>query len=134
MAVILNSENKVLIGSSPRDSGYKFPQGGIDTGETNFEALKRELMEELGLELNYSDVLEECKDKVTYFYAKSNPNGFDGQEQVVFKIRYRKDMNLIPQDNEFGELVWINPEELENYDCKHRINAYKKALELCGLL
>ena len=133
MAVIVNEKNQVLIGSSPRDGGYKFPQGGVDMGETFLEAIKREVMEELGLDLNDKDILEEYSEKVNYHYPIKFEN-LIGQSQVVFKIKYNKNMKLIPQDNEFEELMWINPKELEKYDTKHRILAYKRALELCKLI
>ncbi|MEZ4841188.1 MAG: hypothetical protein R2821_06665 [Flavobacteriaceae bacterium] len=40
MAVLVNTENKVLIGSSPRDGGYKFPQGGLEPDEDIIGGLK----------------------------------------------------------------------------------------------
>lgn len=135
MAVIVNDENKILIGSSPRDGGYKFPQGGKNEGESFRECVIRELKEELGLDLNDEDILEEYLEKVRYYYLKidSHTNQV-GQEQTVFKIKYRKDMILIPQDNEFGELIWIDPKDLQNYDIRHRAPAYLKAIKLCKLI
>lgn len=136
MAVLVNDENKILIGSSPRDGGYKFPQGGLDKGESSLEGIKREVMEELGLDLKEEDILEEYNEKVKYYYPnKYNPNNNHvGQEQIIFKIKYRENMNLIPQDNEFEELIWICAKDLDKYDTQHRTEAYKKALELCCLL
>lgn len=136
MAILVNNKNEILIGSSPRDGGYKFPQGGLDGGETYLEGIKREVMEELGLELNDEDILEEYNEKVRYYYPnKFNPNTpHVGQEQVVFKIKYNDNMVLIPQDDEFEKLIWIDPKELNKYDTQHRTEAYKKALELCCLL
>ena len=48
MAVIVNDRNQILIGSSPRDGGYKFPQGGLEPNEDAISGIKRELNEELG--------------------------------------------------------------------------------------
>jgi hypothetical protein len=56
-----------------------------------------------------------------------------GQEMVVFKIKYRKDMTLIPQDEEFEKLIWVSVKDLPKYDFEHRLSAYEKALKLCGL-
>ena len=45
MAVIVNDDSTILIGSSPRDGGYKFPQGGLEPNEDIITGIKRELKE-----------------------------------------------------------------------------------------
>ncbi len=132
LTVLVNSEGKVLIGSSPRDKGYKFPQGGIDSGESPRETIFRELKEELDLDLFESDILFESKEKVSYLNTPDKY--YKGQEMIVFKVKYRENMKLVPQDDEFGELIWIKPSDLNKYDTLHRFDAYKNALELCDLL
>lgn len=135
MAVIVNSDNKFLIGSSPRDGGFKFPQGGLDDGESTIEGIKREVLEELSLELLDSDIVSAFDEKVKYLYGDGVPHfqGFKGQEQSVFLIKFRSDMVLNPQDDEFDELFWVSFDEFDNYDFMHRRDAYFRALELCGL-
>lgn len=50
-AVILNHDlTEVLL--CPNWDGYDFPGGGIDIGETNEEALEREVFEETGLKIS----------------------------------------------------------------------------------
>lgn len=134
MAVIFNLENKVLIGSSPRDGGFKFPQGGRDKGETPLQTIKRELKEELDLEIEDKDIIFQSEKEVKYNYLTENIKGFTGQKQFVFKIKYRDDMKIEPQDEEFDKLIWIKPNELNKYDFRHRLFAYREALILCGLL
>ena len=134
IAIIINEENKILIGSSPRDGGFKFPQGGINEKENPRTAIKREVMEELGLELKDEDILKEFNEKVRYYFPKNFKRETIGQEMVVFKIRYNENMTIIPQDDEFEKLIWINPKELNKFDTKHRTTGYKRALELCSLI
>lgn len=134
VGIIVNSENKILIGSSPRDGGYKFPQGGLDEGETYLEGIKREVFEEIGVELNDEDIVEEFEEKISYAWPKHLQwSGFTGQEQVVFKIKFHERMEILAQDEEFDEFFWIDANELENYETEHRKEAYIRALELCGL-
>ena len=135
MAVIVNSKNHVLIGSSPRDGGFKFPQGGLEPHEDALTGIKRELNEELGISIIDADILQVHSEKVHYLYPPEDPYFiYKGQQLSVIKILYNEDMQLIPQDDEFGELHWINPQDLHNFNTNFRFKAYQRALEICGLL
>ncbi len=135
MAVLVNDQNKVLIGSSPRDGGFKFPQGGLESNEDPLTGIKRELKEELGVSISDKDILKVISEKVQYLYPPEDPYFiYKGQRLSVIKVRYNTSMKLIPQDDEFEELCWIQPKELKNYDVGFRFEAYLKALELCDLL
>ncbi|SRR6266568_3018961 len=48
-AVVLDSRNKVALLNVAKKGFHKLPGGGIDEGETMENALKRELLEELGV-------------------------------------------------------------------------------------
>lgn len=135
MAVIVNEQNQVLIGSSPRDGGYKFPQGGLDPGEDVLAGVKRELNEELGIHLQDNHIDYLCKETVEYTYPPEDPYYiYKGQRLSVVRISYNNSMKLSPQDDEFEELLWINPNELRDFDVGFRMKAYMRALELCRLL
>ena len=135
MAVIVNDQNQVLIGSSPRDGGFKFPQGGLEPNEDVLTGIKRELNEELGIRLADEDILQIHSEKVHYLYPPEDPYYiYKGQQLTVVKIQYNKRMLLIPQDDEFDELHWIVPVDLAKYNVNFRLNAYKRALEICDLL
>lgn len=135
MAVIVNNEQKVLIGSSPRDGGYKFPQGGLEPHEDALTGIKRELNEELGISIIDKDIIEIHSEKVQYHYPPEDPYYiFKGQQLSVIKIQYNSSMLFIPQDDEFDELVWIHPTDLPKYNTHFRLQAYQRALEICKLL
>ncbi len=57
-AIILNDEGEVLLSHERRfgTSFSKFPGGGVEWGEGLKDALKRELMEELGLEAEIGEL------------------------------------------------------------------------------
>ena len=135
MAVIVNDQNQVLIGSSPRDGGYKFPQGGLNLDEDALTGVKRELCEELGINIADDTIEILFEEKVRYYYPPEDPYYiYKGQELSVVKIKYDNTWSLVPQDDEFEKLYWIYPNELSNFDVGFRLRAYNKALELCGLL
>ena len=135
MAVIVNSKGKVLIGSSPRDGGYKFPQGGLESNEDVITGIKRELNEELGILVSDSDIIYVSDKKVFYLYPPYDPYYiYKGQELSIVKINYNTTMKLIPQDDEFDKLCWINPTDLYEYNTNFRNQAYEQALKICSLL
>ena len=134
MAIIVNDEKKVLIGSSPRDGGYKFPQGGLDKGEYFIDGIIRELKEELAIDVTEKDILQSYTETVGYVYPNEDRYIFKRQELNIVKVQFNDKMKLIPQDDEFEDLIWISPSELSNYNTYFRAEAYQKALKICGLL
>lgn len=134
MAVIVNEESKILIGYSPRDKSYKFPQGGLEDHEDLISGIKRELKEELNYHLEHDYILEVYQEKVRYPFPPDCHPVFKGQELSIVKIKHRKEAETVPQDDEFDELIWISPQELATYNYEYRYEAYQKALFICGLI
>ena len=130
MAIIIKEDHSFLIGSSPRDGGYKFPQGGLEENEEHLDGLIREIKEELGTDLGVKDVICKLTKSVKYAYPSHKPYSqiYLGQELHVFIIRHRETMTFTPQDDEFDELHWIKRSELTNFDFHHRKEAYFSAL------
>lgn len=134
MAVIINEEAKVLIGYSPRDKSYKFPQGGLEDDEDLLTGITRELKEELNYLLHEDHVLEVYQEKVRYPFPPDCHPVYMGQELSIVKIKHRHGAETIPQDDEFDSLIWIKPQEISIYNYEYRSEAYKRALEICGLI
>jgi len=135
MAVIINNENKVLIGYSPRDKSYKFPQGGLENDENVLEGIKRELIEELDYHLKNRFILKVYStDKIRYPFPPNVHPIFMGQELTIVKIKHNPNSNIIPQDDEFDKLFWIEPKEIIKYNTEYRAEAYYRALLICKLV
>lgn len=134
MAVIINDANKILIGYSPRDKSFKFPQGGLEKNEDSLTGLKRELFEELNYELHHNYITEIYEEKVRYLFPPNVHKLYKGQELIVVKISHNPEAIIIPQDDEFDKMYWINTTELKNYNTEYRAKAYQRALEICKLL
>ncbi len=135
LAILVNDQGKILIGSSPRDGGYKLPQGGLEPGEDPISGVKRELLEELALAISDRDIDVLHRETVQYLYPPEDPYYiYKGQRLHVVKIKFRSKEKLLPQDDEFDLLHWIDPSELTSFDVGFRKEAYIKALLLCNLL
>ena len=134
MAVIVNDKKEILIGYSPRDKSYKFPQGGLIGDEDALTGIKRELLEELDYNLKDKDVLKIFEEKIHYPYPPGVHPVFKGQELEIVLIRHNPKNKITPQDDEFDKMLWIKPEAVSNFDSNYRAKAYLKALEICKLL
>lgn len=114
VAMILEQENGfVLIGERLDIPGsWQFPQGGKKSKETAEEALAREVMEEIGLSAELYRILDSHGPYRYLFPPGRKKEGFDGQEQTVFRARYLGDPALFQgeiESPEFRTLRWIAP-------------------------
>jgi leucyl-tRNA synthetase len=111
-ALILNSENKILVMYDKMLDKYNFPRGGTEKGETPREAALREAIEETGyINLELMDDLG-CKE--SYFYAadkKVNRHrllcGFS------FRLKDEKKQAVHKDDVGRYDLLWMSLEEAQ---------------------
>ena len=136
VAIISNEKNEVLIGNSPRDGGFKFPQGGLDPHETKIEGLIRELEEELGIIISEQDIITRFEETAIYIFPDEliEVRPFRGQELHVFHVKHKEKFVYKPQDDEFDIMLWKRPQDILSMDLSFREPAYLKALKMCGLL
>ena len=92
--ILLDSEGRYLLGQRPEGKPYagywEVPGGKIEKGETVFEALKRELHEELGIEILDSEELTVLEHDYPHAYVRlhvsvirnwsGTPAGCEGQQ------------------------------------------------------
>lgn len=134
MAIIINNEDKILFGYSPRDVSYKFPQGGLEENEDIITGIKRELLEELDYFLESKYIIEIYSKKIRYSFPPDVHPIFMGQELSIVKIKHDPRSKIEPQDDEFSKIFWITPKDIQKYDSVYRAEAYYKALEICELV
>lgn len=105
-AVIINEENKILITKRnlKKDQGglWEFPGGKIEAGETEQEALKREIKEELDIEIEVEKRIGNKVHKYT--------------EKEIDLIAYKaKKVNGNLQLLEHEDYHWIDKKEMEQF-------------------
>jgi nucleoside triphosphatase len=121
-ALIAGPSGRVLIVRTHKWSGlWGVPGGKVDYGETLEKALKREMLEEVGLEIRdpvfafASELIEDLK-----FHR---PNHFISLEYVAFS-----DHENVVFNEEIAEFAWVTLEDAFNYS----VNVYTlRLLEWC---
>ena len=118
VALIRDENNNFLICKMPQNKGvypgkWSLPGGGIEVGETMYEALEREIDEELWIKVENIEpwYFEDVKKEKIFS---------DGSKAMVYMIFLMfnclaKNKNIRLND-EFDEYAWVKPEELCNYD------------------
>jgi 8-oxo-dGTP diphosphatase len=103
LAAVIRRDDSYLVCLRPphkRHGGlWEFPGGKMESGETLHEAARRELQEELGLEvLSVGETLFSCQDPGSRFVI----------EFVEVQV------SGIPQAFEHAEIRWATPQELRD--------------------
>lgn len=115
--VLINSDNKVLLGRRTRSaSAWQFPQGGIHRGETEQQAMFRELHEELGLTDKDVQIISETREWLYYnlpdCYQRRTQPLCIGQKQKWFLLKLLSKDNCIELNicdrPEFDQWRWVD--------------------------
>jgi mutator protein MutT len=106
VAVISNQQQKILIDrrKSTGEMGglWEFPGGKIEAGETIEACIKREVREELGIEILVGDRLT----TITHNYKTF---------KVTLYVHDCQYLKGVPQPIECEEIQWVTPAELNQY-------------------
>lgn len=109
-AVIFNPHGKILLCKSHKwDNKYVIPGGHIELGEKMEEALKREILEETGLNI-YDIKLVSLKESI---YSDK----FHERKHFIF-IDYicKTDSTNVSLNDEAEKYKWVDIEQIEYYD------------------
>jgi 8-oxo-dGTP diphosphatase len=106
-AGIIEREGKILIAQRAKNDGlmgkWEFPGGKVEAGKTLQECLKRELFEELNIDVEVGE------------YVCTSTFSHKGvlYDMCAYKVpSYQGEIAL----NEHAAMAWVSPDELSNYD------------------
>ncbi len=120
--LVLNSSDQVLLVFKRNSKMWDFPGGGIDDGETMEQAIRREVLEELGISdikiLHISEITNKYDWPESEKEKNFNKKGIWklGQEQHFAVLKYLgADSEIKLQDEELLELKWVDKENLKSH-------------------
>lgn len=90
--ILCNRDGRVFWARRCGNSGWQFPQGGINANESPEQALFRELYEEVGLQPEHVSVIGRTRDWLRYdipnqYRRSPRATLFRGQKQIWFLLR-----------------------------------------------
>ena len=117
------SENKIAVVQSARTQKYFLIGGGLDAGETEIEALRREAREEIGFEI---EVGEKIGEAIEYFFAE-NDDQYVAKECHFYRVKLLERSETEAE----AELQWLTRGELA--EMYHRAHQWIAERELRGV-
>lgn len=104
---LIDAQSRLLLAKRPAGKTFanlwEFPGGKVESGETPEEALKRELFEELAIEINETDL-------VPLNFASMQYPDF----HLLMPLWELRKWNGAPVAQEGQELAWVRAAELDN--------------------
>lgn len=127
--IVLNDKDEVLMVKTHR-GGWVFPGGQVEVGENLIDAVKREILEESGMEVEVGDVF--CISSNTAKHP-----GYNGVKEIPTKVMFdficRPIGGTIRTSEENSETEWFSQEAvLEMMTTPAYIERYKAYLEYNG--
>ena len=119
--VLMNQHKELFFAKRRYQSGWQFPQGGIKLGETPENAMYRELLEEIGLTKNDTELLSESSHwyqyKIPKKHLRKSKKGQPfviGQKQKWFLLKLTGSDEVISLTHnakfqEFDSWKWVDP-------------------------
>lgn len=118
---------EILLIKHVNSGHWSFPKGHVESGETEVETARREIMEETGVDVIIDPTFRET---VQYFPRK------DTQKIVVYFIAKARNYDFIPQEEEIAEIKWVDighaTTVLTYENDKSIVNKAKKAIKAAG--
>ncbi len=126
-----NKKKLYLIVKKPRkDNAWQFPQGGVDDGESGWQAAKRELVEECGSDLCVKFKGEQALGNYQYLFPsdfKRHDSSIVGAD-VSFYLAEYIDGEVQVDGEEIIDHKWVTEDQLGEYFEKKYLQKIKKVL------
>lgn len=139
--ILANADGKLLLAGRIGNRGWQFPQGGMLLGETEKEAMYRELHEEVGLSATDVEVLGTTRDWLRYrlpdrYVRRGSKPLCIGQKQRWFMLKLLCSEDCVRFDRcdspEFDRWRWVDFWKPVNEVIYFKRRVYASALHELG--
>jgi putative (di)nucleoside polyphosphate hydrolase len=139
--ILANADGKLLLAGRAGAKGWQFPQGGMIVGETEEEAMYRELHEEVGLRAPDVQILGMTRDWLRYrlpdkYLRRGSKPLCIGQKQRWFMLRLLGSESRVSfdqcEDPEFDRWRWVDFWKPVNEVIYFKRRVYASALHELG--
>ena len=116
-AIIQKEDGKVLsLERKDIPGAWQLPQGGLDQGESPIEAVRREILEETGIEPKHLELVGEASRLLAYELPLESRSQKIGRGQVQYWFLFRftgpDEAITLGDHKEFKDWKWIAMDEL----------------------
>jgi putative (di)nucleoside polyphosphate hydrolase len=110
-AIVINEFDEILILRKKKYNEWQFFQGSIESGESDYDTLRREIKEEIGV--NDFKIIGESKHVNQYDWPEDlqKEREFKGQIQNFFLVNIFKENKILLED-EFSEYKLVKIEDV----------------------
>ena len=108
------NEDKYLILRYPKDGSTGFLTGGIENGESNIEALIREIKEETGF-VNIKRIIPICKTKCSLFVNRKNTNAEGFCSSYFVELKDDNQVEISEEEREKQTYFFVDKDDVESY-------------------
>ena len=112
--LLVNNENRILLGCRTDNGQWSLPGGSLEIGETLEDCIVRETMEETGIVIEKSDLNLNSAKSILEPILKN------GREIFVVSVTYwtekYNDINMQIDSREFTKYSWLSAEELKSIE------------------
>lgn len=119
---LIKKDGAFLVVRGPYDRAWDIPGGRLHKGEQPSDGLKREIREELGVDIRVGRP----------FFTEVVTGMVDGEERyfIVFETEMENpNAEFTYQLDEIDRIQWVRPEEIENFDmypvCREALRKYR---------
>jgi putative (di)nucleoside polyphosphate hydrolase len=133
-AIILNEKNQVL-GLERKDipDAWQFPQGGLKQDEVPLEAVKREILEETGIEASDLELLTTLPRWLAYELPEEARTKKLGRGQVLrwflFRFKGQDEAITLGNQKEFKAWKWTSMDKLASIVVSFKQPVYQELAE-----
>lgn len=114
-AIILDETSRVLLCHRTDRDAWNLPGGGVEAGETPWDAVIREVSEEVGLEVRVERLLG-------VYSVPAHP-------ALVFSFRCERTGGALRLSNEADDIQWFHPDALPATTLPRHVERIRDAIE-----